>query len=73
MSTKIRQRPATMWEKEPLILTTERVAIIMGVSPTIVRLMAREGKIPGKKIGLRKWYFEKNELRAALAGKDVST
>lgn len=73
MATKIKQRPATMWEKEPLIMTTERVAIILGVSPVVVRLMAREGRIPAKKLGPRKWYFEKNALREAICGKEVIT
>ena len=61
MSTKIKQRPPTTWEREPVILDIHRTAILLGIHEVQVRRFAREGKIPAFKVGSL-WRFEKSRL-----------
>lgn len=57
----IKQRPPTTWAREAPILSSERVALLLGVSEVQVRILAREGKIPAFKVG-KLWRFEKTAL-----------
>ncbi len=61
MSRAIKQRPATMWEREPVILDVSRTALVLGLTEYQVRRFAREGKIPAFKVG-KLWRFEKGRL-----------
>ena len=61
MANKIIKRPATMWAKLPVVLKTEDVAIIFGLTEVQVRALARDGKIPAFKFG-NNWRFEKGAL-----------
>lgn len=61
MANKIIKRPATMWAKLPVVLKTEDVAIIFGITEVNIRAMARAGKIPCFKVG-KNWRFEKTAL-----------
>ncbi len=60
--SRIAQRPAYTWEKEPVILSSERVAILLGITPQVVRIMARTGQIPAFKVGKRLWRFYKSDI-----------
>ena len=51
MANKIIKRPATMWAKLPVVLNTEDVAIIFGLTVQSVRALTRQGKIPATKVG----------------------
>ena len=61
MANKIIKRPATMWAKLPVVLGTEEVAIIFGLTEVQTRTLAREGKVPAFKVG-KNWRFEKSAL-----------
>lgn len=45
----------------PPVLTTEQAAALLGLSPYTVREFAREGKIPGRKVG-QTWRFSRDGL-----------
>lgn len=55
----------------PAILTVERVAKMMQVSPATVRRWAEDGAIPAKKIG-RRWYFSAEQLLAHIEGQGAA-
>jgi excisionase family DNA binding protein len=51
----------------------EGAADVLGVSARLVQRLAREGKIPGTKIG-RSWRFVRSALRDHVAGgADIDT
>lgn len=58
---EVKRRPPTTWEREPIIMNTARVAILLGIHEVQVRRYAEEGKIPAFKVGGR-WRFEKTQL-----------
>lgn len=60
--SRIAQRPFSTWEREAPILSTERVAILLGITPQVVRIMARTGQIPAYKVGKRIWRFNKTDI-----------
>ena len=43
-------------------LTTKEAAELYRVHPETIKKWARAGKIPGKKIGARKWLFPAEDL-----------
>lgn len=61
MANKIIKRPATMWAKLPVVLNTEDVAIIFGLTVQSVRALTRQGKIPATKVGAT-YRYEKGRL-----------
>jgi excisionase family DNA binding protein len=59
----IRLRDGIMqYEFEPLI-STDEAAGLLGIHIKTLQLMARKGRIPGKRIG-KFWRFRKSELDA---------
>jgi len=48
-----------------LYMTVKEVATMLGIPPSTVRLYARTGKLPGRKIG-RKWLFRIDEVHVAI-------
>lgn len=54
-----------MMEKE--VLTTEEAAEFLSLRPFTIRVYARRGVIPGKKVG-KGWRFYKPDLIAWLRG-----
>jgi excisionase family DNA binding protein len=52
------------YEFEPLI-STDEAAGLLGIHIKTLQLMARKGRIPGKRIG-KFWRFRKSELDAWL-------
>ena len=52
-------------EKE--IVTIEEAAAYLQIGKRSIYKLAKEGKIPGKKV-LNKWRFEKESLRAWVSG-----
>lgn len=46
------------------MLTVEEAAVVLKVTPATVRELAREGKIPARRIG-RLWRFDESELNQA--------
>jgi excisionase family DNA binding protein len=51
----------TMERREKEVLTAEEAAEFLGFNPVTVRLKARSGEIPGRKIG-KEWRFSKRVL-----------
>lgn len=49
------------------ILNAEGAAKVLGISKGLLLRLAREGVVPGKKLG-REWRFVRSHLRSALAG-----
>lgn len=66
-----KKRPITSWDKAPLIMDTEEAAILLGVYPDTLRLMARRGDVPAIKIGPKLWKFEKSALMAKVRVKEL--
>ena len=56
-------------EKE--ILTIEQAADYLQIGKRSIYKLAKEGKIPGKKV-LNKWRFEKKSLRCWVSGEETA-
>jgi excisionase family DNA binding protein len=69
MPRKIARRTPkhTHTPKDAEILTPDAAAAVLGVSKRTLLHMAREGTVPGKKIG-RQWRFHRSTLRRWVAG-----
>ena len=67
----IKTRPPTTWKNLPVIMDSELVSIVLGLSEVQIRTLAREGKIPAFKVG-NQWRFEKRALMQ-LAGSEGDT
>lgn len=72
MSAKIKQRPPTTWAREAPILDPDRVALLLGITETQVRYLARSGKLPAFKVG-KLWRFEKEALMRFVGVQDGGT
>ncbi len=59
-----RQRRAVPQDKE--IVNADEAALILGISKRLLLKLARQGEIPGKKLG-REWRFLRSALRNSLA------
>jgi len=57
-------------EFEPLI-DCEKAAELLGIHPKTLQQMARQGRIPAKKVG-RSWRFRTSELDAWLRSPSVN-
>lgn len=64
--TKAPQRPITTWEQVPILMDTAYVAMLLGITQSEVRAMARTGELPAVRPGKRAWRFEKSALMNAL-------
>jgi excisionase family DNA binding protein len=49
------------------VLNVEETAILLGVSPWTVRELARQGRLPGRKVG-KEWRFSRPALMVWLDG-----
>lgn len=49
----------------PALLTTDEVAAVLRLHPTTIKLLMRDGKLPGRKIG-GQWRLLKSDLLAYL-------
>ncbi len=57
----IKTRPPTTWKSLPVVMDSELVAIVFGMTVVQIRTLAKEGKIPAFKFG-NQWRFEKKAL-----------
>ncbi len=56
-----------------VLLSTDEVAHILGLSPFTVRRLLREGELPGRKVGKRQWRVRRADLDEYLSLSGVST
>ena len=63
MAQKYKKRPPTVWERLPVVLDCEDIAILFGISVSQARRLAREEKLPSFRVG-SSWRFEKNKIMA---------
>lgn len=63
VKTQHKKRAPNVWERLPIIMDTETVAVVLGLCVVQVRTLAREGKIPAFRVG-NQWRFEKRKLMA---------
>ncbi len=50
---------------DKLYMSVEETATMLGIPPSTVRLYARTGQLPGRKLG-HNWLFKINEVHAAI-------
>lgn len=72
MSAKIKQRPPTTWAREAVVLKSDRVAMILGISVDQLRYLAQTGQVPAFKVGSQ-WRFEKEALMRFVGVQDGGT
>ena len=63
VQTQYKKRAPTVWERLPVVMDSETVAVVLGLCVVQVRTLAREGKIPAFRVG-NQWRFEKRKLMA---------
>ena len=51
------------WEKVPVILNASQVALILCISESTVKRLARKGELSAFKAGEKIWRFEKRSLK----------
>ncbi len=57
----IKKRPPKTWEQLPVLLKSEDVAILLGMTVQSVRALSRDGTIPSAKVGAT-YRYEKQRL-----------
>lgn len=55
------------WERMPVTLTPEEVALLLNKTVRTIRKNAREKTLPAQKIG-KGWVFSKDEIRKIIEG-----
>ena len=50
------------------LLTAEEAAARLKMHPVTVRRLLREGRIPGRKVGVRQWRVSADALKAYIEG-----
>ena len=55
-----------------VLLSTDEVAHILGLSPFTVRRLLREGELPGRKVGKRQWRVRRADLDEYLSASGAS-
>jgi excisionase family DNA binding protein len=58
---KDKKKGWAMEARQKEVLTAEEAAEFLGLNPVTVRLKARSGEIPGRKIG-KEWRFSRRQL-----------
>ena len=61
-------------EQLPVILNTEAVSELLGISQQTVRIQCMQGELPATKLG-RRWYVSRDRLFACLnenGGKEIA-
>lgn len=62
---EVAPEPVTDLASLPALLTADEVAAVLRLHPTTIKLLMRDGKLPGKKIG-GQWRLLKTDLLAYL-------
>ena len=57
------------WDKLPVVLDLQTVALIFDVTEVTVKNWLYKGALKGVKIG-NKWLFDKDYIRSYISGKD---
>jgi excisionase family DNA binding protein len=52
------------------LLTAEEAAARLKMHPVTVRRLLREGRIPGRKVGVRQWRVSADALKAYIEGSE---
>jgi excisionase family DNA binding protein len=63
---RVKKRPRNV-PQDKEILNAKDAAIVLGISERLVLRLARDGEIPGKKLG-REWRFLRSAIRNSLSG-----
>jgi len=63
--------PNRLTPQDPEVLSAPGAARLLGVSERLVLRLAREGKLPARKLG-REWRFNRAALLRSLAEPDLS-
>ena len=68
----LKTKTISNWDKLPVALDLETVALIFNVTQTTVKNWLYNGTIQGRKIG-RKWIFDKQYIKSLLNGERSDT
>jgi excisionase family DNA binding protein len=63
---RVKKRPRNV-PQDKEILNAKEAAIVLGISERLLLRLARDGEIPGKKLG-REWRFLRSAIRNSLSG-----
>lgn len=63
---RAKKRPRSVPEDKE-ILNAQEAAIVLGISDRLLLRLARDGEIPGKKLG-REWRFLRSAIRNSISG-----
>jgi excisionase family DNA binding protein len=63
---RVKKRPRNV-PQDKEILNAQEAAIVLGISERLLLRLARDGEIPGKKLG-REWRFLRSAIRNSLSG-----
>lgn len=62
------QRPPRTWEEAPAVMDVKYAALLLNIAPRTLQLLIQKGKIPGKRIGERKYIIDKEQLHNWVLG-----
>lgn len=69
MTTRIKVRDKTCYDRWPEILNAEETAMILGIHIKTVRRMAAKGELPAFRLGVKLWRFRKSDIIKLMEGK----
>jgi excisionase family DNA binding protein len=55
------------------LLTVEQAAARLQMHPVTIRRLLREGKLPGRKVGVRQWRVSADALKAYMEGEKAAS
>ena len=67
MAKKRAKRRIRVVPQDKEILNAQEAAIVLGISERLLFRLARDGEVPGKKLG-REWRFLRSAIRNAISG-----
>ena len=67
MAKKRAKRRIRVVPQDKEILSAQEAAIVLGISERLLLRLARDGEVPGKKLG-REWRFLRSAIRNSISG-----
>ena len=62
------QRPPRTWEEAPAVMDVSYAALLLNIAPRTLQQLLQNKKIPGRRIGERKYIIDKEQLHNWVLG-----
>jgi len=69
MTSKIKRRPPRTWAEVPVVMDSEYLAMLLGLTVQHIRALTRSGEIPATKIG-KCYRYDKTQIMNRIGALD---